>query len=81
MPNELQNPLDAAGKPETLVEDQRLMHLQPWVNQLATPEMYAGVETQGAEDAAYHTALMAELCKLTDTQFSEGATNIFKYFD
>ena len=43
--------------------------------------MYAGIEAQGAEDAAYHTALVAELCKLTDTQFSGGAADIYKRFD
>ena len=43
--------------------------------------MYAGVEAQGAEAAAYHTALIAELCKLTHTNFSGGAADIYKCFD
>ena len=35
----------------------RLAHLQPWVEQWSLPEMFAGIEGQGAEEAAYSTAL------------------------
>lgn len=59
----------------------KLRRLQPWVNQWATPETYAGVEAQGVDDAAYHTALVAELRKLTHTKFSGGAADIYKCLD
>ena len=38
----------------------RLDHMQPWVAEWTTPEMFAGVEGQGAEEAAYSTALLVE---------------------
>ena len=38
----------------------RLRHLEPWVASWTLPEMYAGVEGKGAEDAAYATAVLAE---------------------
>ena len=37
----------------------RLLHMQPWVASWALPEMYAGIEGRGAEDAAYTTGLLA----------------------
>ena len=36
----------------------RLAHLTPWIAEWATPEMYAGIEGQGAEEAAFSTALL-----------------------
>ena len=42
----------------------RLSHLQPWVAQWTTPEMFAGVEGAGAEETAYATALHLEMCQL-----------------
>ena len=59
----------------------RLRHLQPWVGEWATPEMFAGVALQGAEDAAYLTAHVAGLCTLASTNFSGEAANIYKCFD
>ena len=53
----------------------RLEDLEEWIKAWALPEMYAGVEAQGAEDAAYHIALVAELCKFTHTDFSGGAAD------
>ena len=59
----------------------RLEHLQPWVEEWATEEMYAGIEGRGAVDAAYTTALILEYCKLTKTPYSGGAADILKCFD
>jgi hypothetical protein len=59
----------------------RLEHLQPWVEEWATDEMYAGIEGRGAADAAYTTALILEYCKLTKTPYSGGAADILKCFD
>ena len=43
--------------------------------------IYAGVEGQGANDAAYTTAVEIELCRLLGTDYSGGAADIFKCFD
>ena len=59
----------------------RLAHLQPWVNKWATPEMYAGIEGQGAEEVAYCTALLLEHCRMTGKEFSGGAADVCKFFD
>ena len=59
----------------------RLRHLQPWVEAWTLPEMLAGVEGKGAEDAAYATALLVEWCNLTKTEFSGGPADIYKCFD
>ena len=48
----------------------RLRHLQPWMGEWATPDMFSGVAQHGAEGAAYLTALAAELCTLTSRNFS-----------
>ena len=50
----------------------RLGHLQPWIAQWATPEMFVGIEGQGAEEAAYSTALLLEHCRVTGEDFSGG---------
>ena len=50
----------------------RLRHLQPWVAAWAEPEMFAGVEGKGAEDAAYSSALLVEWCRVTRTEFTGG---------
>ena len=52
-----------------------LGHLQPWVKDWATDEMFVGVEGRGAADAAYATALLLEFCKLKKIPFSGGATD------
>ena len=59
----------------------RLRHMQPWVAQWATDEMFAGVEGQGAADAAYVTSLLLEHCTLHNIPFSGGAADIYKCFD
>ena len=43
--------------------------------------MYAGVEGQGAADAAYATALLLEYCTLHNSPFSGGAADIYTCFD
>ena len=40
------------------------MQLQPWIDTWALPEMYAGIEGQGAEEVAYSTALLLEHCNI-----------------
>ena len=42
----------------------RLRHMQPWIEKWVMPEIYAGVEGQGAADAAYETAITMELARL-----------------
>ena len=59
----------------------RLAHLQPWIAEWAMPEMYSGVEGQCAEEAAYNTALLLEHCRLKDTDFTGGTTDIYKFLD
>ena len=59
----------------------RLRHLTPWVQDWETPEMFAGVPGKGAADASYRTALVMEACKLTETDFTGGAADIYKCFD
>ena len=55
----------------------RLAHLQPWI----APEMFAGVEGQGAEEAAYNPAMFLEHCNLNNTEFAGGAADIYEFFD
>ena len=59
----------------------RLEQLHPWIKTWAVDEIYAGVEGQGANDAAYTTAVEIELCRLLDIDYSGGAADIFKCFD
>ena len=47
----------------------RLAHLQPWIEEWSTPEMYAGIERQGAEEVAFSTALLLEHCRMTGKEF------------
>ena len=58
----------------------RLRHLQPWVKTWAEPEMYAGVEGRGAEDAAYSSALLVEWSKMSGTDLTGGSADIYKCF-
>ena len=44
-------------------------------------EIYAGIEGQGANDAAYATAIEIENCRLQGIDYSGGAADIFKCFD
>jgi hypothetical protein len=59
----------------------RLAHLQPWIGTWAVDEMYAGIEGQGAGDAAYATAIEVEVCRFMGVHFTGGAADIFKCFD
>ena len=44
-------------------------------------EIYAGVECNGAADAAYATAIEIEYCRVTGKQYTGGAADIYKCFD
>ena len=59
----------------------RLEHLHPWVDSWALEEIYAGIEGQGANDAAYATAIEIEWCRLQGMEYSGGAADIYKCFD
>ena len=59
----------------------RLAPLQPWIAEWATPDMFASVEGQGAEEAAYNTAMFLEHCKLNGTEVTGGAADMYKIFD
>ena len=48
----------------------RLEHFHPWVGTWALEEIYAGVEGQGANDAAYATAIEIETCRLLGIDYS-----------
>ena len=56
-------------------------HLQQWIAEWTTPEIFAGFEGAGAEEAAYTTALQLEHCRLHGTEFTGGAADIYKFFD
>ena len=43
--------------------------------------MYAGIEGQGAEEAAYCTALLIEHCRLAGQEFTGGAADIHNFVD
>ena len=45
------------------------------------PEIYAGIEGKGANDAAYATAIEIEYCRMHGIKYSGGAADIFKCFD
>ena len=55
--------------------------MKPWINQWALPQMYAGVEGRGADDAAYETGVVTELCKVSDQSYTGGSADIYKCFD
>ena len=59
----------------------RLERLHPWVGTWALDEIYAGIEGQGANDAAYATAVEIEWCRLQGLDYSGGAADIYKCFD
>ena len=54
---------------------------RPWVDGWATEETYAGKGGQGAEDAAYASAVFIEHCHLNGHEVTGGAADIFKCFD
>ena len=43
-------------------------------------EIYAGIEGQGANDAAYATAVEIVWCRLQGMDYSGGAADIYKCF-
>ena len=59
----------------------RLRHMQPWIEKWVMPEIYAGVDGQGAADAAYETAITMELARLLGEPCTGGAADIYKCFD
>ena len=59
----------------------RLVHLQPWIETWALDAIYAGIEGQGANDAAYATAVEIEYCRVHGIEYSGGAADIYKCFD
>ena len=59
----------------------RLSHLEPWVDSWALEEIYAGVGGQGAEDAAYASAVLLEHCRVNGLEITGGAADVFKCFD
>ena len=53
-----------------------------WISRWALPEMYAGVQGRGAQDAWYLTAIDLEHAFVaTDTPVTGGAVDIYKWFD
>ena len=59
----------------------RLKHLQPWIAEWVTPEIYAGGEGQGAADAAYETAMRMELSRHMGEACTGEAADVYKCFD
>ena len=59
----------------------RLNDMKPWTRTWQHSAMFAGVESMGADDAWFETALNIELCKLKGVGFSGGASDIYKCFD
>ena len=59
----------------------RLHDLAPWAESWGMEEMYAGVGTNGAEDAWMDLGILVELWQLSGTPFAGGATDIVKCFD
>ena len=55
--------------------------MQPWVAERTTPEMVAGVEGQGAEEAASSTALLLERCRPNGQELTGGVADIYKFLD
>ena len=50
----------------------RLRRLKPWIAAWKLPEMYAGIEGQGAADESYSTALQIEHCMVHGVDFTGG---------
>ena len=59
----------------------RLAHLQPWTEQWGMDEMFAGVGSQGAEDAWYGLAVKMGHLNLLGTEYAGGMVDIAKCFD
>ena len=59
----------------------RLPQLQPWIATWDLQEIYVGVEGNGANDAAYATAVEIEYCRVHGEDYTGGAADIFKCFD
>lgn len=45
------------------------------------PQIYAGIEGQGASDASYATAVEIEFCRVHDIEYTGGAADIYKCLD
>ena len=59
----------------------RLKAMQPWIEEWALEEMFAGVPGQGAVDAWYQALMYVEQMLLEGTPFCGGAADIHKFFD
>ena len=59
----------------------RLHDLEPWTEQWALSEMYAGVGSQGAEDAWYAFATQKGHLDMLKTPYAGGTVDIQKCFD
>ena len=59
----------------------RLADLEAWAKEWQMEGMYAGVPGKGALDGAYEAALTIEFCRITGTQVTGGASDIYKCFD
>eukprot|EP00969_Alexandrium_andersonii_P166533 7358839-Alexandrium_andersonii.AAC.1 len=59
----------------------RLQQLASWIEQWATPEMFAGVPARGASDAWWDTAFRAELAHIYGEQWALACVDCYKCFD
>ena len=60
----------------------RLRHLHPWIDSWALPEMFAGVQGRGVQDASYQTAVeMDEAFVVHGECVTVGAMDIRRCFD
>ena len=59
----------------------RLHHLGEWIDGWALPEIFAGVQGKGAEQAWYSTALLVEEARLRGINYTGGAADVWKCFD
>ena len=59
----------------------RLRHLQPWIEDWATEDLFAGVGCVGAEDAWWQTAVTFEQANINGTPLTGGVADIWKCFD
>lgn len=55
----------------------RLAQFQPWIALWALSQIYAGIEGQGANDAAYATVVEIEFCRVHNIEYIGAAADIF----
>ncbi len=59
----------------------RLEDLKPWVQHWKCPEMFAGVDFDGAEDAWWQTGIKFEKAALNNQAITGGTADVYKCFD